>query len=414
MKICDFRSDKKENRARVSATVIWEDSDRPAQELYFETDETFADSLTLNPHAFLVASIMPALRFGEQRVHVDAEICPELQSGLVTAMSLIRHWFYDSSRKLVRIEAKPQSKPPASHMTDRAGFFFSGGIDSMATLRANRLNYPLEHPGALKDAFLIYGLDVGTEGGEDAIFEQVVDTLKPFAGKAGITLIPVYSNVYTNHRHLDRNWDFWLYEFQASALASVAHAFTKRVSNVSIASTLDIYNPKPEGSHPLLDSNYSSYDLRIRHDGGSLSRLDKVKLLAPWDLALQYVRVCMNTEQYRPDMLNCGKCEKCLRTMLELLVAGALDRAEAFPDNDVSAELVRTQVRMPRAYLETFYGELVEPLAEMGRDDLVTAIKYHLNKYPKKRKINFKHRIKQLDEKYLNGRLKRVQSLIRR
>jgi hypothetical protein len=412
MRIEDFRSEKRGNRTRVAATVTWEDCDRQTQELYFETDEAFAHGLSCNPHAFLVASIMPALRHGEERVFVDAEICPELRSGLVTAMSLVRHWFYKPDRELVRIEAKTQSRVPASHMPERAGFFFSGGIDSMATLRANRLNFPLEHPGSLKDAFLVYGLDVGTDGDEFEIFEYVMNSLSAFAQEAGITLIPVYTNVYTNHRHLDQNWDFWLYEFQASALAAVAHAFTEQVSSVSIASTLDILNPKPEGSHPLLDPNYSSHDMRIRHDGAALSRLGKVELVAGWDLALQYVRVCMHTEQYRPDMLNCGECEKCIRTMLELLAVGALDRAGAFPRHDVSEEMVRTRVRMPKAYFESFYGELVEPLAERGRHDLVRAIKYNMDRY-QGRKRGVKAKVRQFDSKYLHGSLKRVYTLIR-
>jgi hypothetical protein len=45
-------------------------------------------------------------------------------------------------------------------------------------------------------------------------------------------------------------------------------------------------------------------------------------------------------KDYRQDMLNCGKCEKCVRTMLGLLAVGAMDKTDAFPVKDVSRELV--------------------------------------------------------------------------
>ena len=61
MKIEDLRSEKGGGRAKVAATVIWEDCDRPTHEVYFETDEAFADGLSCNPHAFLLDR--PALDF---------------------------------------------------------------------------------------------------------------------------------------------------------------------------------------------------------------------------------------------------------------------------------------------------------------------------------------------------------------
>ena len=72
VKIENIRSEKKANGAEVAATVTWEDCSRPPQEVYFETDETFADSLSCNPHAFLVGCIIPAMHYGEERIFMDA------------------------------------------------------------------------------------------------------------------------------------------------------------------------------------------------------------------------------------------------------------------------------------------------------------------------------------------------------
>ena len=39
MRIENIRREKSGDRARVTATVLWEDCGRPAQDIYFETSE---------------------------------------------------------------------------------------------------------------------------------------------------------------------------------------------------------------------------------------------------------------------------------------------------------------------------------------------------------------------------------------
>lgn len=403
MRIENLRSEKR--GARVAATVIWEDCERPRHEVYFETDEAFADDLSCNPHAFLVGCIVPAMHYGEKRVFIDAEICPQLREGLMTAMSLLRHWFYDPERELVRIEAKTRSGLPTPRIPERAGFFFSGGIDSFATLRANRLDFPPEHPWSIKDGLLVYGLELDAPES----FEHVMHSLARVAQEVGITLIPVYTNLYLNYRQKDAesNFSFWADELEGAVFSAIAHAFTQRFSVVSIASSFDIPNLHPHGSHPLLDPNYSSSDLLIRHDGIALSRLEKTKLVADWKIALQHLRVCNVYKRYRPDRLNCGECEKCVRTMLALLALGVLDQTHAFPRQDVSAE----EVKSPDRITVPFYKELLAPLAERNRHDLVHAIERGLAEYYD-REPGIKASIKRFDRKYLGGNLKKAVSRV--
>jgi hypothetical protein len=94
-----------------------------------------------------------------------------------------------------------------------------------------------------------------------------------------------------------------------------------------IASSYDIPHLHPCGSHPLLDPEYSSYGMRIRHRDYEMSRLEKIKIVSQWDIAFQNFRVCLANV---PDRLNCGKCEKCVRTMTELTALGLLHKTRAF------------------------------------------------------------------------------------
>lgn len=397
MRIENLREERNGNRARSVAVVHWEDSDRPSQEVFFETDKEFADSLTCNPHAFLVGCLIPAFHHGEKRIFIDEEICPELKDGLITAMSWIRHWFYDTGRDIVQIEARIRTKSLTPGKPDRAGSFFSGGVDSYATLRMNRLEFPLEHPGSIKDVLVVYGL----HNDETESFKQVLRAASEEIQNAGVTAIPVYTNVVS----LGHGWDFWGDELEGAALSSIAHAFTKRLSVVSIGCTFDIPTLIPHASHPHLDPNYSSHDLRIRHDGIALSRLEKVKLVSGWDNAFQNLRVCNNMKYVGPGMLHCGQCEKCIRTMLALLVLDVLQKARVFPAHDVSEELFRSKVNLNKVSVR-FYQELLGPLAEKGRNDLVSAIKDKITKYEMSETLRgWKKQIKRLDRKYLNGGL---------
>ena len=414
MKIEEFRSEQENNRAKIAATVVWENCDRPVQELYFETDEEFAGDISCNPHAFLVACIMPAMRFGEKRLFIDAEICPELKDGLITNMGLISNWYdwYVPERDIIRIEAKTQSRALYSAKSPRAAFLFSGGVDSLATLRANRINYPLEHPGSIKDGLLVYGLEVN----KPKNFDYVMNSVSVLAQDTDVTLIPVYTNIRSLGQEKNSEFwdDFWVNEFMGATFSAIAHVFSRRITSLSINSCHDIPNLMPYGSHPLINPNYSSSDMRIRHEGIHLSRYEKTKIISDWDLALQHLRVCNKTEYYQADTLNCGKCEKCVRTMLSLLALGVLKKSSAFPVNDVSEELIEEAVQLG-ANTIPLYSELLAPLSEIGRNDLVRAIERKITSFPR---LEFKKKwkkrtidpIARFDKEYLNGSIKKIKS----
>jgi hypothetical protein len=234
----------------------------------------------------------------------------------------------------------------------------------------------------LRDGFILGGLQPEV----DAVFEDVVRSLSVIADAAHFTLIPVFTNV----RDLVDDWSFWAYYFEGACFAAVAHAFAPRITALTIASSCDLPNLQPFGSHPLIDPNYSSSDLRIRHDDITLSRFDKTKLLAEWDVALQRLRVCNSPQP--GSLLNCGQCEKCVRTMLALVALGKLADTPAFHLDDLTVGQVESAVRLGRSNL-TLYPELIPPLLAIGRHDLAHTIErkikvYHLSRLRRRLRQN--------------------------
>lgn len=404
MRIENIRSEQDGRRARVAATVIWEDCDRPTTNIYFETDEPFAGDLTCDPHAFLLAAIMPAFCHGEQRILVDEHILPEMREGLLTAMGWIRHWWYElKDHKLPKIETKGDAYQPVRRNPERAGMFFSGGVDSLAGLRLNRLEFQLDHPWSVKDGLIVYGLETEEPEG----FRHVLNSYSNLAEEAGITLIPVYTNV----RYLDDDWMFWEKKCQDAIFASIAYAFSRRFNLVFLASTYDIPYIQPAGSHPLLDLAYSSSILQIRQDSLVMTRLEKVKLIAEWDAGLQHIRTCNISELYSSDMLNCGQCWKCVTTMLALIAVGALERTRAFPTKEVSKETLWSAIAIYKTTL-CWWEELIEPLARRGRTELADIIEEKIHEYEKQQErrqlyLSLVPIIRRFDQKYLNANLRK-------
>lgn len=428
MKILDLRRRTVGGLARVSGKVLWEESDRPEREIFFDTDPEFGDGLSRAPHAFLVAAFIPAMKHGEKRLLVEGPVCPELRNGLHTAMQLLRSWYGAEGHRPLHIEPTEGFVAPLPHIPQRAAMLMSGGVDALATLRTNRQDFSLDHPASIRDGFLVHGFDVGGYEFDDKNVENfrlALSSLRDLADEANVTLIPVYTNL----RHLDDNDYLFATEQFGAALASVAHAFSNRITTGLIAASWHVSDLMPWGSHPLLDPNYSSSNVAIRHDGVRFSRLDKVRLVSEWSTALRFLRVCFNP--FRPsEHLNCGRCEKCLRTMTELLILGKLDDCETFPTKDVTAEMI-AGLLPGTSHLQNYrdacfilgpgavcyWQEMIDPLRKGGRSDLAQAIEEKLAECRKcqaqAQRAQWRTAAKHLDTRYLGGALARMKRQLR-
>ncbi|MEL7010906.1 MAG: hypothetical protein AAGM29_20240 [Cyanobacteria bacterium J06588_4] len=399
MIIKDFIKTTTAERARVSATLIWEDCDRAPEEVYFETTAKYGADLHVNPNSWLLCSALAAMRYGEKRIKIDAPISPEIKDGLINAMKCLIEW-HGGSRQVIAIEA-PLQEEVFPNKQPRAGALFSGGIDALAMVRDNHLNFAADHPRRIQDGILVYGVLEG-ENEQDPSFQNVVNAVSAMANDAGIELIQLYTNAYAHFRDLDTDFSFWRFEYHGSFLAAIAHAFAPRLSVASIASTYDFANLEPWGSHPLLDPLYSTTSLQVRHENAALSRLEKTKLVGEWDVALKQLRVCNEKESYQAGNYNCGNCEKCVRTMTAFLSLNMLERIATFKEKDVSkAKLVNT-CYLSDSYEVNCYRELIQPLKAIGRYDLVEGIEQIIDRYYEK---DLKGTIKRLDRIFFNGNL---------
>jgi hypothetical protein len=133
--------------------------------------------------------------------------------------------------------------------------------------------------------------------------------------------------VETNLRTFLDRYAAWARLAHGSAMASVGLLLLPFFRRLYVASTHTYADLFPWGSHPMLDPLWSTEGLEFVHDGCEASRVDKTRLIAQSETALRFLRVCWRN----PDgAYNCGQCEKCVRTMVNLHAVGALDRCRSF------------------------------------------------------------------------------------
>jgi hypothetical protein len=242
-------------------------------------------------------------------------------------------------------------------------------------LMHNRRLYREGDPAYIREALFIQGFDIGKRAHdpENDRFRGALRRLEPVAAEARIRLIPCRTNL----RHLPSKPDFWTYRHNGAALAAVGHAAISGAAFLFIGASHHVSNPVPMGSHPAVDGLFSSQRVTVVHDGGRFSRLEKVRDLANWPTALEALRVCPARVE---EGANCGRCEKCLRTRLELLAAG-IDETSAFGQSLTPIELWDEAVPAPTGHRAIMYEDLLPPLRARGLDAICQLLEKKIAAY---------------------------------
>ncbi|HET9793150.1 MAG TPA: hypothetical protein VFS34_01715 [Thermoanaerobaculia bacterium] len=362
MKITDLQIVPVPNAARASARVEWEDVDRSPMTLWFEVEGEAGAEVRPAGEAFLLACAIPAFGRGERRIAIEGTVCPRLRDGLSSAVALLGSWY--GGRAFDAIEPSRGFASPGKAPAPRAAFLLSGGVDSLDLLVRNRARFPPSDPASYRDAVNVSGISYVGPPGSPAV-ESVVERSRAAAAAMAALAGARFVAIRTNLVELEPSYAFFERRWYGSAFLSGIHLLSS-VTAASIASGQHAAaGMVPSGSHPSLDGFFSTGAIEIRHEGADRSRLEKVRGFAH-DPALRHLFVCHSWPE--PGAPNCGRCEKCLRTLAEILVCGGIDAADSFPRGTLTAEAVsRSELRIDSA---VFWGDLVAPLREAGREDL--------------------------------------------
>jgi hypothetical protein len=199
-------------------------------------------------------------------------------------------------------------------------------------------NYPL------CAALLVHGFDVDVYNTAD--FRALLRRVQPFIDMVGLNL----RTIRTNSRDLRLvDWE----DACGIELAACLHMYSQEY-NVGLIGSSNPYDELdlPWGSNPVTDHLMGGAGFKVVHDGAGFSRTEKVQAIMRYPKACKSLKVCWaGADQSR----NCGHCEKCVRTQLNFLAAGASKLPECF-DDPFDADNIR-RIRIEGwAQMVEFYG----------------------------------------------------------
>lgn len=291
--------------------------------LWFSFPEEFAPSW-LDGSAFLAAPLVWCMRHGEDLV-VDAPVSPMLLASVEDILAVYRSLF---PGEMTAIEMRaPEGDPPPP--TDITGSFFSGGVDSwfgvLTALEDDPKTPPLTHLVFSRDFFPM-------ERWSPQVVKERAEATRRAAAPTGCRFI----EVGTNQKR----------DFGGPQLTAMALALGFR--QMLIPSGVMRGELIPGGTHPVLDYRFSSERTEIVHYGDA-DRLTKTARVAKSRDVLKTLFVCRVKDE-RLTQENCCRCEKCVRTMIGLHVAGALENALTFPLPLDPVAVARLQIRPSRRH----------------------------------------------------------------
>lgn len=414
MKIEALAAEAVGDASRVTARIRWEEAAFEPFELAFEAQGEAAADLRPDPNAILLAAAIPAMRWGERRIAVEGAVCPQLRDGLGGAAAILRGW-YGPPRRLPAIEPAAGFAAPAPASERRSAAFLSGGMDSLDVFLQNRAKFPAGHPSRLVEALHVSGLPYTGPAGSPS-HESFVKRGRGAAAALARGLGVGATFVSTNLADLDRDFLFFRQEYFGSAYAAIAHLFSRRFTSVAFASAQQYgIRLDPLGSHPILDPLYSTGALAFRHEGAERTRLQKAETLATRPDLLPDLHVCLRTP-LEIEGRNCGRCEKCLHTQIELMLAGATAASAAFPPGAFGAEAIRAIPADPHTAF--FWQPLPHRLRSAGRNDLAAAAESKVAEMERvrawTRDAGWLGRLRRWDRRYLGSALLEMRRAILR
>ncbi|MFO6423505.1 hypothetical protein [Motilimonas sp. KMU-193] len=374
---------------QLTAKVQFEQQSK-AYHVYFRVPLACQHHVRLCYEPFLFALLPIALVTQEQRLHIDGALCPDSLANATSMLKLYQLWYgHDTLPTLSALSYQVLLPAPA-----KAALFLSGGVDSMANFCRSVQIYPAQHPRRFSHAFFVYGMDLGDPNKPAAhqTYQDTVTALTELVQQHGCDLVPVSTNV----RQLYSHWRFYADYHFGPMMAGIAHALSADTREFTISLDNQIQNYIPRGSHPLLNKYFSSSFLTSQGLLEAYTRLEKYQFFQGFPDAVSRLRVCHNppSGQYT----NCGKCEKCIRTKLELLACGYLEQATSFEDSGVTAGQVE-QIELSNILEIEFYQGIEQALALKQYDQLAKIIH---NKLAKAWRLRLKHWLLQFDQRYLN------------
>ncbi len=355
MKLTAVDLERDAGHSRLVAHVE-RDRGRSPIELFFEYPRESSHLLAESADVFVPALLVPCMLESEA-LEIVPVISARLYSAIDTIQNILAQWWHELRRVEVMATA---TEPPPYTAPRTSASFFSGGVDSFYTCLKHVGKPHADESTRLTHLVRMEGVEKPLEQSVDA--HELHDELRRVAEHYELDVVLGRTNIRSI---FPLSWGHY---YHGAGLSAIGHSLAAGFRRIFIPSTYTFRHLFPWGSHPLLDPLWSTEQTEIMHDGCEVTRFEKTALIAKDSFALEHLRVCIHNAA-GPG--NCGRCKKCIRTMITLEALGALRRAKSFPSSlpDDFDQLVPLGEDHDRAFVEEIVSFLEErePGSRMAR-----------------------------------------------
>lgn len=325
----------------VTTSVAIEIPHQTRKSLWYRLPAEYSSQITSSIDPFVVATIFIGMTAGvDLRVH--GEVSPSLLRNLEEFQTIWKCWRPEVYKK-IEIIADVEREQPRSE--DSAGniMAFSGGVDSSFTALSHITGSRSGLNRQIKAGVLI-------QSSSNDLFKPPYKKLAAMLANFGIKLIPIVTNAYdTFHpNNFPRLSNLRKLQDHFTPVTISCLMLFQETYRVGLLASSEPYQAlvTPWSSHPLTDPLLSSNSFKVIHDGAEFNRTQKVGFLAANFPELQSVlQVCWRKDQ---DENNCGRCSKCIRTILNFRVVG-VDLPKCFEQDVSNSQILRLSLQKMNA-----------------------------------------------------------------
>ena len=320
----------------------------PRQSLWYRARLPEGWRLSESSDAFVLVPLFKAMRAGGT-LQVEGEVSPSLLANLEEFQAVMACWHRGRFRK-VEIVAEREREQPRGE--GGALFSFSGGVDSCFTAYRHARGEAGRRTQTLGAGVMVHGFDIPI--GDKQSFQAAADKAEAMLATLDLPLVRMATNV----QRVEHAWD----DVAGPAIASALHLLQPNggVGLIAGSEPYQFLGTWRWGSHPISDPLLSSEPFPIVHDAGGYSRPQKITAIARWPAAMRHLRVCWAGPQ---KFSNCGRCEKCVRTILMFRACG-LGVPECFPA-DVTDRQISSLPYISRGDIPS-WRQLLDVIDERG------------------------------------------------
>ncbi len=277
------------------------------RELWFQFPNSINPPDNSDCDSYVLSTVMDAMKEGRKLI-VQGATSKRLLSNLTEYQSAWNKW-RPNTYDIIDIEVEDATNEIEA--VPGAICAFSGGLDSTFSVWRHSQRRNGYRTYNINLCSLIHGFDIPLS--DVNAFNNTQNNVRITLNDVNLNMLPIA----TNYREITSA--NWAHAHMTAIVAALSHF--KSVAGTCLIPSSYPYSHLyiPWGSTPIIDHLLSSAGFDVIHDGASHFRTEKANEIAEWKLGVENLRVCwQGIEKDR----NCGKCEKCTRTMFNFLASG--------------------------------------------------------------------------------------------